>query len=165
MKQNNRFYPSNQIGSYMILAPNEMKVEPDERKASKICLETIKLEADLYRIGHTKARKSEPHSTSSPSPTSSTITPKWCTRTILLTFIKTFEHRWQEIWSGVPQLIIPSPHIPSPWFWRVTPYVDNGIAHVSNTARLDRLRFPVIISDPIFKLIDPSSAALRQVSW
>lgn len=44
----------------MILAPNEMKVEPDERKATKICLETIKLDADLYRIGHTKARKSDP---------------------------------------------------------------------------------------------------------
>lgn len=44
----------------MILAPNEMKVEPDERKATKICLETVKLDADLYRIGHTKARKSDP---------------------------------------------------------------------------------------------------------
>lgn len=40
----------------MILAPNEMKSEPDERKASKLCLETIKLDPDWYRIGHTKAR-------------------------------------------------------------------------------------------------------------
>lgn len=40
----------------MILAPNEMKAEPDERKAGKICLETIKLDPDWYRIGHTKAR-------------------------------------------------------------------------------------------------------------
>lgn len=42
--------------SYMILAPNEMKVIPDERKASQVCLETVKLDPDLYRIGHTKAR-------------------------------------------------------------------------------------------------------------
>ena len=39
----------------MILAPNEMQAEPDERLGTKICLE-ICLEADLYRIGHTKAR-------------------------------------------------------------------------------------------------------------
>ncbi|XP_057380152.2 myosin heavy chain, muscle-like isoform X12 [Daphnia carinata] len=39
---------------YMILAPNEMKAEPDERKAGKVCLETIKLDPDWYRIGHTK---------------------------------------------------------------------------------------------------------------
>ena len=44
----------------MILAPNEMKAEPDERKAGKICLETIKLDPDWYRIGHTKARNLRP---------------------------------------------------------------------------------------------------------
>ncbi len=44
--------------SYMILAPNEMKAEPDERKAAKICLEKIALDPEWYRIGHTKARKS-----------------------------------------------------------------------------------------------------------
>jgi myosin heavy chain 6/7 len=42
----------------MILAPNEMKAEPDERKAAKICLEKIALDPEWYRIGHTKARKS-----------------------------------------------------------------------------------------------------------
>jgi hypothetical protein len=40
----------------MILAPNEMQAEPDERKAAKVCLETIQLDPELYRIGHTKAR-------------------------------------------------------------------------------------------------------------
>lgn len=40
----------------MILAPNEMKAEPDERKAAKICLEKIALDPEWYRIGHTKAR-------------------------------------------------------------------------------------------------------------
>jgi hypothetical protein len=40
----------------MILAPNEMKAEPDERKSAKVCLETIQLDPELYRIGHTKAR-------------------------------------------------------------------------------------------------------------
>lgn len=44
------------IISYMILAPNEMQAEPDERKAAKVCLETIQLDPELYRIGHTKAR-------------------------------------------------------------------------------------------------------------
>ena len=42
----------------MILAPNEMKAEPDERKAAKICLEKIALDPEWYRIGHTKARNS-----------------------------------------------------------------------------------------------------------
>ena len=40
----------------MILAPNEMKACAEEQKATKICLETIKLDPELYRIGHTKAR-------------------------------------------------------------------------------------------------------------
>lgn len=42
--------------SYMILAPNEMKSEPDDRKAAKLCLEKIALDPEWYRIGHTKAR-------------------------------------------------------------------------------------------------------------
>ena len=49
--------------SYMILAPNEMKAEPDERKSAKVCLETIQLDSELYRIGHTKARKQKWHQT------------------------------------------------------------------------------------------------------
>ena len=40
----------------MILAPNEMKAETDERKAAKVCLEKIQLDVELYKIGHTKAR-------------------------------------------------------------------------------------------------------------
>lgn len=40
----------------MILAPNEMKSEPDDRKAAKLCLEKIALDPEWYRIGHTKAR-------------------------------------------------------------------------------------------------------------
>jgi len=46
----------NPIDSYMILAPNEMKAESDERKSAKVCLEVIQLDPELYRIGHTKAR-------------------------------------------------------------------------------------------------------------
>ncbi|KZS10824.1 Myosin heavy chain [Daphnia magna] len=41
---------------YMILAPNEMKSEPDDRKAAKLCLEKVALDPEWYRIGHTKAR-------------------------------------------------------------------------------------------------------------
>lgn len=52
--------------SYMILAPNEMKACADEQKATKICLETVKLDADLYRIGHTKARNRDPKHKSPP---------------------------------------------------------------------------------------------------
>ena len=40
----------------MILAPNEMKAQTDEQKACKVCLEVIKLDEQLFRIGHTKAR-------------------------------------------------------------------------------------------------------------
>ena len=49
----------NPIISYMILAPNEMQAEPDERKSAKVCLETIQLDPELYRIGHTKARSNK----------------------------------------------------------------------------------------------------------
>ena len=42
----------------MILAPNEMKAETDERKSAKVCLEKIQLDVELYKIGHTKARSS-----------------------------------------------------------------------------------------------------------
>lgn len=41
----------------MILAPNEMKKEDgNDQKATKVCLEVIKLDTELYRLGHTKAR-------------------------------------------------------------------------------------------------------------
>ena len=40
----------------MILAPNEMKAEPNEQKSAKVCLEVIQLDPELYKIGHTKAR-------------------------------------------------------------------------------------------------------------
>jgi len=42
--------------SYMILAPNEMKAEPDERKSAGLCLNAVQLDPELYRLGHTKAR-------------------------------------------------------------------------------------------------------------
>ncbi len=60
MNPPNEITVSNIEHSYMILAPNEMKAEPDERKAGKVCLETIKLDPDWYRIGHTKARNLRP---------------------------------------------------------------------------------------------------------
>ena len=40
----------------MILAPNEMKAESNEQKSARVCLEKIKLDTELYRLGHTKAR-------------------------------------------------------------------------------------------------------------
>jgi len=39
---------------YMILAPNEMKAEPDERKSAGLCLNAVQLDPELYRLGHTK---------------------------------------------------------------------------------------------------------------
>ena len=42
--------------SYMILAPNEMQAEPDDRKSAGLCLDSVKLDPELYRLGHTKAR-------------------------------------------------------------------------------------------------------------
>jgi len=41
---------------YMILAPNEMQAEPDDRKSAGLCLDSVKLDPELYRLGHTKAR-------------------------------------------------------------------------------------------------------------
>ena len=40
----------------MILAPNEMKAAADEKKGCALCLETVKLDPNLFKIGHTKAR-------------------------------------------------------------------------------------------------------------
>jgi hypothetical protein len=50
------FQPNYPIVSYMILAPNEMKAESNEQKSCRVCLEKIKLDTELYRLGHTKAR-------------------------------------------------------------------------------------------------------------
>ena len=41
----------------MILAPNEMKAASDDKKAAAACLDFVKLDPDLYRVGHTKARR------------------------------------------------------------------------------------------------------------
>lgn len=41
----------------MILAPAAMVAEKLAKNAAAKCLESVGLDADLYRIGHTKARK------------------------------------------------------------------------------------------------------------
>lgn len=40
--------------SYMILAPAAMTAEKDPKKAAQKCFDGIQLDADNYRIGHTK---------------------------------------------------------------------------------------------------------------
>lgn len=40
--------------SYQILAPALMQTEKDVKKAAGGCLDSIKLDPDLYRLGHTK---------------------------------------------------------------------------------------------------------------
>lgn len=47
-------YPSHY--SYLILAPAAMQNEKDIKKAAGICLDTVGLDPELYRLGHTKAR-------------------------------------------------------------------------------------------------------------
>lgn len=42
--------------SYQILAPKEMKDCKEPKKATEICLDTIKLDPESYQFGHTKAR-------------------------------------------------------------------------------------------------------------
>lgn len=39
----------------MILDPAQMTKEKDPKKAAGKCLETVGLDPDMYRIGHTKA--------------------------------------------------------------------------------------------------------------
>lgn len=46
--------------SYMILAPALMTNEKDPKKAAAKCFESIGLDPESYRIGHTKARKKCP---------------------------------------------------------------------------------------------------------
>lgn len=50
------FIPS----SYQILAPAQMQQEKDVKKAAGVCLEVVGLDAELYRLGNTKARWSFP---------------------------------------------------------------------------------------------------------
>lgn len=45
--------------SYMILAPAIMVAEKIAKNAAAKCLESVGLDADMYRIGHTKARIKE----------------------------------------------------------------------------------------------------------
>lgn len=40
----------------MILAPAEMTAEKDQKKAAQKCFDSVGLDPDSYRIGHTKAR-------------------------------------------------------------------------------------------------------------
>lgn len=47
---------STPIFSYMILAPAIMTAETDQKKAAFKCFESVGLDPDSYRIGHTKAR-------------------------------------------------------------------------------------------------------------
>lgn len=42
--------------SYLILAPAQMTAEKDQKKSASKCFESIGLDPDSYRIGHTKAR-------------------------------------------------------------------------------------------------------------
>ena len=41
----------------MILAPNEMKAAADDKKAGAACLEKVELDTNIFKLGHTKARK------------------------------------------------------------------------------------------------------------
>lgn len=40
----------------MILAPAIMTAEKDQKKAAQKCFDSVGLDPDSYRIGHTKAR-------------------------------------------------------------------------------------------------------------
>lgn len=44
------------MNSYMILAPALMAAESDPKIAARKCLESVQLDPESYRIGHTKAR-------------------------------------------------------------------------------------------------------------
>jgi hypothetical protein len=44
------------VFSYLILAPGPMQNEKDIKKAAGICLESVALDPEMYRLGHTKAR-------------------------------------------------------------------------------------------------------------
>lgn len=44
------------VSSYLILAPGPMQAEKDLKKGAGICLESVALDPEMYRLGHTKAR-------------------------------------------------------------------------------------------------------------
>lgn len=44
------------MNSYMILAPAIMAAEKEPKVAAAKCLESVQLDPESYRIGHTKAR-------------------------------------------------------------------------------------------------------------
>lgn len=44
------------VSSYLILAPALMQAEKDLKKAAGLCLDVTKLDPEMYRLGHTKAR-------------------------------------------------------------------------------------------------------------
>lgn len=46
--------------SYLILAPTAMTNEKDPKISAKICFDSIGLDPELYRIGHTKASSNTP---------------------------------------------------------------------------------------------------------
>lgn len=48
------------MNSYMILAPAIMTSEKDPKEAARKCLESVALDPESYRIGHTKARGNIP---------------------------------------------------------------------------------------------------------
>ena len=45
--------------SYMILAPALMKKKEEDNDATRVCLEHIELDADKYRMGHTKVASTQ----------------------------------------------------------------------------------------------------------
>lgn len=45
------------IRRYQILNPKGIKDLSEDKKASKVLIESTELDPDLYRLGHTKARK------------------------------------------------------------------------------------------------------------
>lgn len=44
------------VYSYLILAPGPMQTEKDLKKGAQICMESVHLDPEMYRLGHTKAR-------------------------------------------------------------------------------------------------------------
>lgn len=57
----------------MILAPAIMVAESEPKNAAAKCLESVGLDPESYRIGHTKARKIPPYRPF--------VVTAWCTET------------------------------------------------------------------------------------
>ena len=51
---NERFMSIYGLFRYLVLASSAMMAAPDAKTAASICFETINLEEDRYRLGHTK---------------------------------------------------------------------------------------------------------------